>query len=222
MARSFLMRVASDRRCPPTHTPMDTLLQDLRYAFRQIGRTPAFTLVAVLTLAIGIGANTALYTLIDSTFVRPLPGVHNDGRLVWISPFTKRGGHALNFSYPDFLDYRDSSGVFSQAAAFGRTDFALAVGDKPVRVFGGIVSGNFFSILGVRMALGRGFTPEEDAIPDSHPVVVLSHHAWQERFGGASDIVGQSVVVNGTKFTVIGVAPQGFNGAEHDQRLDLW
>src|SRR5215207_1214501 len=130
---------------------MDTLLQDLRYALRQIARTPAFTMVAVLTLAIGIGANTALYTLIDAIFLRPLPAVQNDGRLVWISPFSKHGGHALNLSYPDFLDYRDSSGVFSQAAAFGRADFALSVGDKPVRVRGGVVSGNYFSMLGVRM-----------------------------------------------------------------------
>src|SRR5437868_12941319 len=115
MARSFLMWRNETPFTPALSAPMDTLLQDLRYAVRQIGRAPAFTVIAVLTLSLGIAANTALYTLIDAIFVRPLPAVHNDGRLVWIAPFSTRGGHALNLSYPDFLDYRDSSGVFSQA-----------------------------------------------------------------------------------------------------------
>ena len=105
---------------------MDNFLQDLRYALRQLARTPAFAALAVLTLAIGIGANTALYSLIEAIFVRPLPGIHNDGRLVWITPFSTRGGQALELSYPDFADYRDSTSVFAQAAAFARAEFSLS------------------------------------------------------------------------------------------------
>ena len=104
---------------------MDTLIQDLKYAIRQLARMPMFTVVAAVTLAIGIGANTALFSLIEAVFIRPLPGVKTDGRLVWIAAYAKRGGHAVNLSYPDFISYRDEAGVFVRAAALGRTDFSL-------------------------------------------------------------------------------------------------
>src|SRR5215216_2903133 len=193
---------------------MDTIIQDLKYAIRQLSRTPAFTLVAALTLAIGIGGNTALYTLMDAIFLRPLPEIHDDGRLVWIAPFSVRGGHAVNLSYPDFVDYRDSSGVFAQAAAFGRADLSIAIGGTPERVRGGVVSGNYFSMLGVRMTKGRGFTPDEDATPNTHPVAVISERLWRDRLGGDERVVGKTLVVNGLKFTIVGVAPERFNGAE--------
>ena len=201
---------------------MDTLIQDLRYAVRQLARTPSFTIVAVLTLAVGIGANTALFTMIESIFLRPLPGVHTDGRLVWIAPYTKRSGHAVNLSYPDFVAYRDASGVFANAAAFGRTEFSLSTGGTPVRVHGGIVSGGYFSLLGVRMERGRGFTPDEDRTPGTHPVAVISFRMWQERLGGDPGVVGRSLVVNGAPFTVVGVAPEQFNGVEHEEPLEIW
>src|SRR4029077_15498397 len=119
-------RLPASRLRPPSS--MDTLAQDFRYAVRQLTRTPAFTIVAVLTLAIGLGANTALFALANAVFSRPAPGVHNDGRIVWIAPFSTRGGHGEMMSYPDFLDYRDSSGVFEQAAAFGNVEFSLSGG----------------------------------------------------------------------------------------------
>jgi putative ABC transport system permease protein len=201
---------------------MDTLLQDLRYAVRQLARTPAFTLVAALTLAIGIGANTALFTMLEAIFVRPLPGVENHQGLVWITPYNKFGGHPLNLSYPDFADYRDSSGVFAQAAAFGRADLSVASGDSPVRVNGAVVSGNFFSLLGVRMAKGRGFTQDEDQTPGTHPVAVVSHRMWQTRLNGDADVVGRQVVINGLAFTVVGVTPERFNGVEHNELIEIY
>lgn len=201
---------------------MDNVLRDLRYALRQLARTPAFTIVAALTLAVGIGANTALFTLLESVFVRPLPGVANRAGLVWIAPYSKRSGHALNLSYPDFRDYRDSSGLFTQAAAFGRADLSLSAGDTPVRVLGAIVDGNYFDILGVRMAKGRGFTAEENRTPGAYPVAVVTHRMWQERLGGDDNVIGRTIVLNGLAFTVVGVTPEGFNGAEHEERMEIF
>ena len=168
---------------------METFIQDFKYAIRQLVRTPGFTAIAVLTLAVGIGANTALFTMLEAIFVRPLPGVNADERLVWIAPHDKRRGHAVNLSYPDFVAYRNAE-VFEDAAAFDRTEFSLSTGGTPVRVRGGIVSGSFFKLIGVRMERGRGFTPEEDRTPGSHPVAVISFRMWQERLGADPGVVG--------------------------------
>ena len=197
-------------------------MNDLRYAIRQLARTPAFTIVAALTLAVGIGANTALYTLVDAVFTRPLPGVHAAERLVWITPHSNRSGRAMNLSYPDFREFRDSSGVFAEAAAYSRTTVSLSAGDQPVRVQGVVVDGAFFKLLGVRMARGRAFSTEESTVPNTYPVVVVSDRMWHERFGGDEGVIGRSVVLNGRPFTVIGVTPEGFNGAEHAEHLDLY
>jgi putative ABC transport system permease protein len=202
---------------------MDTLAQDFRYAVRQLMRAPAFTIVAVLTLAIGIGANTALFTLANAVFSRPAPGVRADARTVWIAPFSTRGGHGEMMSYPDFLDYRDSSGVFEQAAVFGNVELSLSGGGQPERLRGQIVSGSYFSILGVSMAAGRGFTADEDAELGAHPVAVVSYHLWQERFGASPSVLGRTIIVDALPFTIVGVAPEHFSGADLDERRrDVW
>ena len=200
---------------------METFIQDFKYAIRQLVRTPGFTAIAVLTLAVGIGANTALFTMLEAIFVRPLPGVNADERLVWIAPHDKRRGHAVNLSYPDFVAYRNAE-VFEDAAAFDRTEFSLSTGGTPVRVRGGIVSGSFFKLIGVRMERGRGFTPEEDRTPGSHPVAVISFRMWQERLGADPGVVGRRLIVNGTPVTVVGVTPERFNGIEHEEPLEIW
>jgi len=197
-------------------------MNDLRYAIRQLARTPAFTIVAALTLAVGIGANTALFALVDAVFSRPLPGVHATERLVWITPYSSRYGRAMNLSYPDFREYRDSSGVFAEAAAYGRAVVSLAAGDQPVRVQGAIVDGAFFKLLGVRMARGRAFSTDESTVPNSYPVVVISYRMWQDRLGANESAVGRSIVLNGRPFTIIGVTPEGFNGVEHGQPIELF
>jgi len=202
---------------------MDILGHDLRYAVRQLARTPAFSIIAILTLAIGIGANTALFSLATAMFVRPLPGVRDDGRLVWIVPINERNRRPFQMSYPDFLEYRDSSSVFEQAVAFGNAEFSLSGGDVPVRVLGQIVGGNFFSILGVRMTRGRGFVAEEDAAPGTHPVVVISDHLWRDRFNADPGIIGRRIVLDGSPFTIVGVAPPRFAGGDLADRVrDVW
>ncbi|MBF5045672.1 ABC transporter permease [Aggregicoccus sp. 17bor-14] len=198
---------------------MNTLLQDLRYALRTLVRQPGFTLVAVLVLALGTGVNTALFTLVDAVLLRPSPGVHDAGRLAWLSTTSQRAMRRFPMSYPDYVDYRDGVARVAALAAYDRASVHLAGrGGEPERVGAHLVSGNYFDVLGVRPALGRGFQPEEDRTPLTHPVVVLGYALWQRRFEGAPDVVGRSLTVNGHAFTIVGVAPEGFTGPELDDR----
>src|SRR5690349_16295667 len=203
---------------------MSTLVQDLRYAARQLARAPGFTAVAIATLALGIGANTALFTLVDAVLFRPLSGVRGADRLVWVAPMTARGGHPTNMSYLDYVDYRDHTNVFSELAALDQAQFSISGGGSgvPERVRGQIVTGNFFSVLGTSMALGRGFVAEEDRTPNTHPVVVISYDLWQRRFAGDRSVVGSTLVLNGGPFTIVGIAPEHFNGPDHGERRDVW
>lgn len=202
---------------------MDALLQDLRYAIRQLGRSPGFTIVAALTLAVGIGANTALFSFADAVLARPLPEIGHPDQLVWFAPSELRGGpRALMLSYPDFLDYRDSTGVFATAAAVGHADFSISSSGEPVRVRGTLVSGDYFRLLEVHFALGRPFTADDDRADVTQPAVVISYHLWQERFNGAPGVIGTRMIVDGKPLTIVGVTPQRFNGEEHSERRDLW
>ncbi|HEX8694649.1 MAG TPA: ABC transporter permease [Longimicrobium sp.] len=201
---------------------MDTFLHDLRYALRQLARSPGFTLLAVVTLALGIGANTALFTLVDALLFRPRPGVADPDRLVWVTPVDERGGHPLSLSYPDFRDYQGGArDVLSDVAAFHDVEVSLSGGGEPETVRGQLVSGGYFAVLGTPMALGRGFAAGEDA-PGSEPVAVLSHALWRRRFGADPRIVGRRVVMNGLAATVVGVTAPGFNGADHDLPREVW
>lgn len=201
---------------------MDTLVQDLRYALRQLVRAPGFTAVAALTLAIGIGANTALFSLANAIFGRPLPEVQRPEGIVWLTPVDLRDGRARVMSYLDFRDYRDSTGIFASAAAIGNADFAISSNGEPVRVHGVLVTADYFRTLEVRMALGRGFVADDDRVGSENPVVVISHRLWTERFGSALDVIGTRMVIDGRSFTIVGVTPQRFNGASHSERRDVW
>ena len=200
----------------------ETLLKDVRYALRQIARSPAIAALIVGTLAIGIGANTALFTMADAIFTRPMPGLRHSERLVWLTPVSARGGQPRSLAYPDFRDYRALTTVFEDVAAFSRLRLAVRAQGEPEQVLGQIVSANFFAVLGTRMALGRAFLPQEDSTPGAHPVVVLAHRYWQERFGADSAIIGRQIVVNGAPFTVVGVAEERFNGPAHSEPFALW
>lgn len=199
---------------------MDTLLQDLRYAARQIARSPGFTLLVVAVLGLGVGANTALFTLADAMLFRSRPGVQDAERLVWVSAF--REGHPNPVSYPDYRDVRDRVGAFSGVAAFHDVEVSVSGGGEPERTRGQVVSGNYFSVLGAPMALGRGFVPPEDSVPGAYPVAVVGHDFWRRRLGADPGVVGSRIVVDGTPFTVVGVAAAGFNGADHDLERDVW
>jgi predicted permease len=189
---------------------MQTLWQDLRFAARMLLKKPSFTLIAVITLALGIGANTAVFTLIEGAFLSPFPIVEPE-RVVALSLKTKSG--ELNaFSYPYYKDFRDRNEVLSGVIAHSFAQFHLSHNGDNQYVHGYVVTGNYFDVLGVQPALGRAFTPEEDREKLAHPVVVISHGCWQRRFGGDPGIVGQEVILNNHKFKIVGVAPIGFQG----------
>jgi len=195
---------------------MDTLRQDLRYAFRSLARTKAFTAVTIATLALGIGANTAVFTVINGLLLRPLAVVEPD-RLVIFS----RVKDTLPVSYPEYLDLRDRNTVFEGLAA--STFAALAVGGAgDNRVVGAeLVSGNYFQVMGVQPHHGRLIVPGDDRAAGESAVAVISHAAWKRLFGSA-DVVGQSISLNGHPFTLVGVAREGFTGAYPPAAMDVW
>jgi predicted permease len=199
---------------------MKTLLQDLRYGVRMLMKRPGLTLVAVLSLALGIGANTSMFSVVNAVFLRQLP-VPEPDRLIFVFNGSRNNPWATA-SYPNYVDYRDRNEVFSGLAAYGVITVSLAQDERPDQVNGTIVTGNYFDVLGARAALGRTISPEDDKTPNAHPVVVLSHRLWQSRFGGSGAVIGQELAVNGNKFTVIGVMPAGFEGAEILEKSDFY
>ncbi len=184
-------------------------------------KRPGFTLVVALTLALSIGANTTIFTWIKAVLLQPLPGIDNTEELVEIWGAT-RNNSALSTSYLDYLDFRDRNEVFSGLIAHQVLPLNLGRGAKPERVWGTIVSGNYFDVLGVKVAIGRAFLPEEDRTPNAHPVVVIGHGLWQRRFGGDSNVIGQTVTLNEHEFTIIGVAPKEFGSTFSGAALDVW
>ncbi len=201
------------------------VLQDLRYGARLLFRNPGFTLVAVLSLALGIGANSTIFTLVDAVLLRPLP-VEDGERLVALFTTDERNrGSFLNLlptSRLNFADYREESDAFSGMAAINALPLAFSGRGDPEQIFGEMVTGNFFALLGVKPALGRAFLADEDAVPGARLVTVLSHSFWQRRLGGDPGVVGGTLTLNGQAFTVIGVAPRGFQGTNATFSPALW
>ena len=197
---------------------MDTLRQDVRQAARLLVKHPGFTAVAVLSLALGIGANTAIFSLVNALLLRPM-AVARPSEIVSVFTSDFSGPRYGASSYPDYLDFRRVDAL-SGLAAWAPTPVALAAGSESQRMFAEAVSANYFDVLGVRPVLGRGFVPEEDAGP--HAVVVLAHGVWQRVFAGDAGIIGRSVTLNGTPFQVIGVAPPEYVGALRGLAMDLW
>jgi putative ABC transport system permease protein len=197
---------------------IETVLQDLRYGLRQLRCNPGFTTVAVLTLALGIGANTAMFSVIDAVLLQPLPYAH-PSQLVSIQ---QRVSHGVNsfVSYPNFSDWRSQSHVFSSMAAYGGTDFTFTGSGESVDLPGEIVTPEIFRLLGVRSVLGSGFLPTGEQA--GSPEVMLSHRLWQSRFGSNPDIVGQLVVLGGKSYTICGVMPPGFQFPLSAQPAQLW
>jgi putative ABC transport system permease protein len=189
---------------------MNTLWQDLRYGVRMLLKKPGFTLIAVVTLALGIGANTAIFSVVDEALVRPLP-VPQPEQLTLLSMANQRG-FTTGFAYPDYVDYRDLNDVFSGLIGYSQMALSLNADGQTARIDGMIVTGNYFSVVGVAPALGRTFSPEEDKTPNSHPVVVISYGCWQRRFGAAPGVIDKTLSLNGYPFTIIGIAPAEFAG----------
>jgi putative ABC transport system permease protein len=195
--------------------------QDLRYGFRQLVRQRVFTLVTVLTLGLGIGANTTIFSVANALLLRPLPVTEPD-RLVSVFASHVGGSRHDIVSFPDYLDLTERSTAFSGLAAHCSFGVSLRQGSGARVVMGQTVSWNFFDVLGVQPALGRAFRPEEDRTEDAHPVAILSHRVWTEHFGSDVEILGKAVFVNDRPFTVIGVAPEGFTGLSTVMTPDVW
>lgn len=192
---------------------LQDLVQDLYFGLRMLRKSPGFTTVAVLTLALGIGANTALFSVANELFLRPLP-VRNAGRLVVLAVREKGSAEVRDISYPDFLDYRADEQAFSAIAAYNLGLDGLSTGRWAKRAVTCYVTGNYFPMLGLQPALGRLIQRGEGASPGADPVVVLSYSFWQRQFARDPDVLGKIIRVNGRPETVIGVAPGGFHGTK--------
>lgn len=197
-------------------------MNDIRYAFRQLRRRPAFTLLAIATLAVGVGATTSVFALLHGTLFRSLP-FPNAHELVAVHLTREEPGEGirqLRWSHPEFEALASSASGFAGLAAFGSEGFNLTGEGEPVRVAGEIVSAGYFDVLGVQPLRGRTFRPEEGDAPGAHPVTVISHQLWSSRFAGDPEAVGRTVRVNGFPLTVVGVTPEGFQGLTGP--ADLW
>src|SRR6266498_1775725 len=196
---------------------------DLRYALRMLRKKPGFTLVAVLTLALGIGANAALFSLTDAVLLQTLP-VTDPDRLTAISSYAPSLGPDVNtsFSYPMYHDLRDKNEVFSGVLARGGAQMNISYEGQNERVRADLVSGNYFQVLGVSPWAGRLLTQDDDRTPGAHPVAVISYRFWERRFGKDPSIFGQTILANEHPLTVIGVTPPGFFGVYLSSSPDVW
>src|SRR5215468_7629189 len=207
---------------------MHTLWQDLRYGTRMLLKNPGFTLIATLTLSLGIGANTAIFSLTDQILLRLLPVERPEELVVLRAPgpktgrVTSDGDNSASFSYPMYKDLRDRNNAFSGLLVRFPISLSVAGPGQTERADGELVSGNYFEVLGVRPALGRVFNQEDDRAPGAHPLVVLSHAYWTRRFGADPAILNKTLTVNGALMTVIGVARAGFQGVQVGQTPDVF
>src|SRR5262252_3896031 len=190
---------------------MDALRQDLRYALRMLGKAPALTGAAVLSLALGLGANITVFTWTVGTLLRPFRGVPDQDRLFELTPQRSPDGW-LSVSYPEFLDLQRDA---KRSRLLVQEDVALNLDGEgtPERIWALLVSGSSFDVLGTRAQLGRTLIAEDDALPQGRAVAVISHRLWQRRFGGDPGVIGRTVWLNTRPFTIVGVAPRGFAGA---------
>jgi predicted permease len=198
-----------------------TIFKDIRYAWRSLQRAPVFTVAAILSLALGIGGNTAIFSLIDQVLLRSLP-VSNPQQLVIVKSPGPRSGHmssdegngAGSFSYPMYKDLRDKQTAFAGLLARFGFDASFAYKGQTSATQGELVSGNYFDVLGVRPEMGRLFSPDDDVTPGQSTVVVLSHSFWLKQFGGRTDVLNQQIVINGHSMTIVGVTPPQFFGIQ--------
>lgn len=199
---------------------LETLLADIRYAFRWLRKSPSFTLLAVASFAIGIGFNTALFTLVDALLFRPLP-VERPDRLVDIYTSSSDGDTYSTNGYPDFVDWKAQNTVFSEMMAYSPSMAALSLTDRSRLLLGEVVTGSYFPVLGIRAELGRTLLPEDD-VPGAERVVVLSHRTWTRDFGASPSALGQTLRIHGQTYKVIGVAPKTFTGMLPMLSPELW
>jgi predicted permease len=201
---------------------MATLLQDLRYGLRMLLKNPGFTAVAVLTLALGIGANSTIFSWINSTLLDPIPGLSRTSDLVTLMRGERSEHPTPPFSYLDYRDLRDNNRTFSGLLGYHDDFMALTGAGKPERIYGALASANYFDVLGVRPILGRGFLPAEEQKPGGAPVVVISYGLWQSHFAADRAVLGRTIEINRHPYAIVGVTPRGFQGCKTGLRSDVW
>jgi len=199
---------------------MSAMLQDVRFGLRMLAKNPSFTALAALTLALGIGANSTIFSWIDSTLLNPIPGVTRTGNLVTVMRGERSEHPTPPFSYPDYVDLRDHTESLAGLAGYHDDYVSLTGTDRPERIYAALVTTNYFDVLGVRPIRGRTFAPKEENPGSS--VVVIGEGVWRARFGADPAIVGRTTQINRHLFTIIGVAPPGFQGCKTGLRTDLW
>src|SRR5947208_9862565 len=198
------------------------MIHDLRYGFRMLRRSPGFSLLAILCLTLGIGANAAVFSWIEGILLRPFPLVTDQGRLLAVAG-TSRGAAGTNdMSWPDFQDLARNCTLIESFIAEKITGTTLSIGDRAERAPGSMVSSNYFDAIGVHPMLGRGFERGEEVGRNAHPVVVISYQMWQDRFRGDPTIIGKTQVLNGLTFTIVGVMPKGFYGTFVGYAFQFW
>jgi len=200
---------------------MASLWQDVRYSLRMIAKAPGYAAITILTLALGIGANTTIFTWINSTLLNPIPGLASPSEVVALS-LGKPGDNPFPFTYPDFVAMRDGQQSFTGMTVCSLTPMSLTGKGKPQRVWGMLATANYFDVLGVRPLMGRTFLPEEDEKPGGAPVAVISYRMWQTHFAANPDILGQTMELNQHPYTIVGVTPAVFQGSQTGLRSDIW
>ena len=204
-------------------TSLERLGRDIRYGWRSLRNNPLFATMAVLSLALGIGANASIFSVINAILLRPLPGVERPSELVSLNGKMGSRGNTLPLvSYPNYRDFRDRNSVLTGLAGIGFVPASVGPKGNCQRMWGITVTGNYFELLGVKPLAGRLLQPEDDKVRGGHPVMVLSYRGWQTRFGGDPNIIGAKVQVNGREFTVLGIAAKGFVGTELMMAPDIY
>lgn len=198
-----------------------SLLQDLKCGLRVLTKSPGFSTLAIVTLALGIGANTTIFSWINSTLLNPVPGLTKPNEVVSLT-LSKPGDQPFPFTYPDIQAMRDGQQSFTGIAACNFAAISLTDKAKPERLFGMMASANYFDVLGVRPFMGRGFLPAEDEKPNGAPVAVISYRLWQTHFAANPNIVGQTVELNQHPYSIVGVTPADFQGSQTGVRTDIW
>lgn len=201
---------------------LEDFVQDLRYGFRQLSRNPGFSVLAILCLTLGIGANAAVFSWLEGILFRPYPMVAHQERLFALAGTARGETHATEISWPDFEDLRRNCSLCEEAFVSKITGSTLSIGERAEKATGSIVSANYFDAIGVRPIMGRGFEPGEDVGSDSHPVVVISYQLWRNHFKGDPEIVGKMQRFDNVPHTIIGVAPEGFYGTFVGWAMQFW
>jgi predicted permease len=199
---------------------MTSFWQDIRYSLRLIVKAPGYAAIAILTLALGIGANTTIFSWINSALLNPVPGISNPNEVVSLT--LGKPGEPFGFTYPDLEAVRNGQQSFTGIAGCWFAQMSVTGKAKPERIWGMVTSANYFDVLGVRPILGRAFLPAEDEKPGGAPVAVISYRLWQTHFGANPDVLGQNIEINKHAYTIVGVTPAAFQGSQTGVRTEIW